>query len=78
MEDFVKVVGTLFLVVVLFAGFALLAAWPTMWMVNYLLSPSLLVSVFGIPALTFWKAFWLNFLTATLFKSAHNSGSKQK
>jgi hypothetical protein len=41
-----------------------------MWLVNYLVTPSALIAVFGLPALTFWKAFWLNFLCATLFNSA--------
>ena len=69
MEDVLKVVGLIALVV----GLCLLAAYPTLYIVNYLFTPQLLLSVFGISALTFWKAFWLNFLASILFKSTNTS-----
>lgn len=69
MEAFIKIVGTVALVVGLIVGISFLVAYPTMWLVNYLITSSALVAVFGIPALTFWKAFWLNFLCSALFKS---------
>ena len=76
MEDLVKVAGTLILVVGLFFLISFLAAYPTMWLINYLITPSALAVVFGIPALTFWKAFWLNFLCSALFKSRSINSSK--
>lgn len=57
----------------LLVGLCLLAGYPTMWIVNYLITPTLLTTVFGISALTFWKAFWLNFLASILFKSTNTS-----
>jgi hypothetical protein len=54
-----------FLTVLGFAAlFAAAMGYPTKWLVNYLFSPSLLMSVFGIAQITFWKAFWLNWFLA--------------
>ena len=66
-----KLLGIGVLVVGLIVGLSLLLAFPTMWLVNYLIAPSALTAVFGISALTFWKAFWLNFLAGILFKSSN-------
>jgi hypothetical protein len=57
-------------VVALIVVSALLAAYPTMWIVNWLFTATVLNMVFGGP-LTFWKAFWLTFLCHALFKSTH-------
>jgi hypothetical protein len=70
MDTIVKYVGAGVLIFALVVVFSLLAAYPTMWLVNYLITPSLLTTIFGISALTFWKAFWLNFLASALFKSS--------
>jgi hypothetical protein len=69
MENSAKLIGTVVLAFVVIAVVAIIIAYPVMWLVNYLVTPSALIAVFGLPALTFWKAFWLNFLCATLFKS---------
>lgn len=76
METVVKAVGAVVLLIGLIIGLSLLAAWPTMLLINYLIVPSLLIKIFGIPSLTFWKAFWLNFLTGILFRSSSTSSSK--
>ena len=68
-----KLLGIGVLVVGLIVGLSLLLAFPTMWLVNYLIAPSALTAVFGISALTFWKAFWLNFLAGILFKSSNTN-----
>ena len=78
MEDVVKVVGALVLILGLAVGIALLCAYPTLWLVNYLFTPGTLISLFGIAQLTFWKAFWLNFLCSILFKSSNISTSSKK
>jgi len=70
MEDIVKAVGTVLLFLAAIVAICFLAAYPTLWLVNYLITPQVLVAMFGIPALTFWKAFWLNFLCSALFKSS--------
>ena len=72
-----KLLGIGVLVVGLIVGLSLLLAFPTMWLVNYLIAPSALTAVFGISALTFWKAFWLNFLAGILFKSSNTNYNKE-
>ena len=72
-DAFVKVVGAAVVVVVVVAFLALLMGYPTMWIVNYLFASSFLVKVFGVAKLTFWRAFWLNWLAGTLFKSTVTS-----
>ncbi len=69
METGIKAVGTIVLVLGLIMLVAILAAFPVLLIVNYLFTPSVLLGLFGIPALTFWKAFWLNVLCGFLFKS---------
>lgn len=71
MEDITKAVGTVLLFVAALVAICFLAAYPTLWLVNYLITPQVITVVFGISALTFWKAFWLNFLCSALFKSTN-------
>lgn len=59
------VVGFLMLI-----GLAVIGAYPTKWVMNYLFSPAFLTFVFGVTKLGFWQALALNFITATLFKGA--------
>jgi hypothetical protein len=49
-------------IVALIFGLALLFAFPTMWAVNYLFSTSLLLTIFGVAKLNFWRALVLNFV----------------
>jgi hypothetical protein len=56
-----------FLALITGAGF--LFAYPTMWLVNYLFTASVLTAVFGVSALTVWKAWALNILAGLLLKS---------
>lgn len=76
MDTFIKAGLIIVAGIALGIGFALLLAYPTLWVVNYLITPGILIKIFGIPALTFWKAFWLNFLCGSLFKSTSTSSSK--
>jgi hypothetical protein len=52
---------------------AIILALPVMLIVNYLFTQSVLIYLFGIPALTFWKALWLNILCGFIFKSGSNA-----
>lgn len=63
-----KIVAAVIGVTALIFVLALIGAYPTMWVVNYLFTSTVLTTVFG-GALTFWKAFWLNFLCGWLVKS---------
>ena len=69
MENLAKVIGEIVLGCALLAGIALVLAYPTLWCVNYMFTPGVLMAAFGVPALTFWKALWLNTLCGLLFRS---------
>jgi hypothetical protein len=74
MDKFAQVIGVIVLGFLAITGLAVVMAYPTKWVINYLLTPSAIQSVFGAPELTVWKALALNFICATLFKvSASNS-----
>jgi hypothetical protein len=78
MDKLLMAVGTIVVVSIVAFGFSFLLAYPTMWMVNYLFTPATLLSLFGFAQLTFWKAFWLNFLCSQLFKGSSSSSSSKK
>jgi hypothetical protein len=73
METFLKVIGFGVIAVVAIAALSLLMALPVMWLVNYLFTPQILLTVFGVSQITFWQALALNVLTGTLFKSSTSS-----
>jgi hypothetical protein len=50
----------IFLIVLAVVLFAVVGAYPTKWIVNYLFAPGLLTTVFGTPSIGFVKAFFLN------------------
>jgi hypothetical protein len=60
------VLGLLVLVIVAF--FALLLAFPTMLLWNWLMPV-----IFGLTKITFWQAVGINFLSGILFKSSSSS-----
>lgn len=76
MDDLIGCVGMMFLMVVFIAVFAVVMAFPTMWIMNYLFTDSALVAVFGAPDIGFWKALWLNFFFGIAFKSSSSSSKK--
>jgi len=63
-------------IIALAFGISLLMVFPVMWLINYLFTPAVLMFLFGIAKITFWKAFWLTFLTSILFKGSSTSSSK--
>jgi len=75
MQKFLIYTGLIALAVVLILVIGLVAAWPVMWIVNYLFAPSALLAVFGTPTLGYWKAYWLFFFFGLAFKSSSSSSS---
>lgn len=76
MDKLLTALGAFVLAVFIVAGLSLLMAYPTMWIVNYLFTSSVISSLFGVAQLTFWKALWLNYITAALFKGTTTIKSK--
>ena len=76
MEKALTVFFVALLAIVVVGAMALLMALPVMWIVNYLFTSAMLASTFGVQAIGFWQAFWLNFLCGTLFRNS-NSGSEK-
>lgn len=64
MSELIKVVFVVIGVMVTIAGLGLLLAWPIMWCWNYAV-----VSIFGLPAITWGKAWCLSFLSGCFIKS---------
>jgi hypothetical protein len=58
MDKFFKVVGVPVVAIGGICLIAVLMAYPTKWVVNYLFTPSVLMNLFGIPQLTATKAIW--------------------
>jgi hypothetical protein len=73
MEQLLKGLGALLAIIALVIIVGFIIALPTLIIVNYLFTSAVLITMFGIPALTFWKAFWLNVLCGILFKSTSSS-----
>lgn len=70
MDDIMKVMGGCVLVIALVVGVAVLMAFPTMWVWNWLMP-----GLFGIKTITFSQALGINFLSSILFKPV-NTGKK--
>ena len=68
MEKLTKAVGATVLIFAALFGWSILMAFPTKWMVNYLLSPNAVHSLFGVSELGMWQGFILNMLTGFLFR----------
>jgi len=69
MDKFLKGIGMTIVVAIVLFLVAALFAFPVKWAMNYLFTPQLLLSVFGVPVFTAWRAWALSFLTTTLLKS---------
>lgn len=69
METFLKGVGVSVVLVIVLFLFSALFAFPTKWVVNYLINPTLLATIFTTGKFTFWHAWAFNLLTATAFKT---------
>lgn len=51
-------------------GFALVMAYPTKWLVNYIFTDSVRLALFGVAQISLWRAFLLGLLCAGLFKGS--------
>lgn len=65
-----KFFGFFVLFVISIVGIALLFAFPTMWLWNWLIP-----TIFGLTEITFWQALGINILSGLLFKSTNVSSS---
>ena len=63
-------------VLALIVGLALLFAFPLMWAINYVFTSSVLLALFGVPQITFWKTVALSIVAGSLFKGSSSSSSK--
>ena len=53
-------------VIVMIVMIALIMAFPTLWLWNWLMP-----EIFGLTTITFWQALGLNFLTGIFFRTTH-------
>ena len=60
-------------VLLVVALIVLVLTFPLMWAINWLFAPQVLLGLFGVAKLTFWKTFVLAFITGALFKSYSTS-----
>lgn len=76
MEELITGLG-LFVGVLVIAGLvAGIFALPVMWLLNYVFAPSVLLAVFGVAKIGFWKALGVSTLSALLFKSYNDTKKK--
>jgi hypothetical protein len=68
MANFFTGIGLIFVAILMIAGFALLMAFPTMWLWNWLMP-----AIFGLKVITFWQALGINFLCGILFKGSSST-----
>lgn len=76
MDKLTAFLGIGLLAIFVVAALALFMALPVMWIVNYLFTPAVLASVFGVHVIGFWQAFWLNFLCGALFRNSSSASEK--
>jgi hypothetical protein len=63
-------------VIALIAGIVLLFTFPIMWALNYVFTPAVLMALFGVSKLTFWKTFVLSWVIGTMFKGTTTTTKK--
>jgi hypothetical protein len=66
METIVKSIAVLAVFVGIVLIIAVLVAFPIMWLMNYVFAPSLMLAVFGVGKMTFWRALAFSVLTGFL------------
>jgi hypothetical protein len=77
METLLKAVGAIVVFIGLVALLAVLTAYPTKWVVNYLFTPGILTVLFGTAKIGFWQALALNFITG-LARGTASATTKEK
>ena len=63
-------------VIALIVLVSLLLVYPVMWGINYLFTSQVLLALFGVAKMTFWKTFVLELILGVLFKNT-SVASKQ-
>jgi len=66
----------IFLIVFSLTFHALFFVLPVKWIWNYLINPQVTMVLFGVNHLTFWRSFWLLWLTGLLIRSTTNIKDK--
>ena len=66
-----KLVCTIVVGVAIVFVFAVLVAFPVMWLWNWVIP-----DIFGLPTITFWQAFGLNLLCGLFFRGVGNIKKK--
>lgn len=72
-EDVAKVVGLIVMGLVMIFVFALLMAFPTKWLWNWLMT-----DLFNLQTINVWQALGLNILTGLWFRTSNSYKSKDK
>lgn len=65
MEDVLKSIGVAVVIIAIILFFAILFAFPTMWLWNWLMP-----LIFGLTRITVWQALGLNLLTGIFFRTS--------
>lgn len=73
MNNFLKIIGGVVLVVILIAFLGILFAFPTMWLWNWLMPP-----IFKFTTITVWQAWGLNVLTGLFFRTTNPKFNNEK
>ena len=73
MDKLTKAIGAFVLIMLTIALISVMGAYPTKWLVNYVLAPGFIYFVFGVTKIGFWKALGANVLASSLFKSTTTS-----
>ena len=73
MDKFLKVIGVVMLVLFAIVGLSFLMAFPTKWLINYIFTDGVRLSLFGVAKIGFWRALAINVLMGGLFKSVVNT-----
>ncbi len=68
MSKFLQAVGLVFFGLAIFFALAMLFAFPTKWLVNYIYSDDFRVALFGVSKIGFWRALAINYFVMSLFK----------
>ena len=76
MDALLKAIGAIVVFTAIVIALCTLGAYPTKWVVNWLFTPNVIRTVFGVSAISVWQAWALNFICSWLFKS--NSSSSKK
>ena len=71
LAGFIAAIG----VIAVIAGIVLLFTFPIMWAMNFVFTPAVLMALFGISKMTFWKTFVFAWVVSTLTKGTSTSSN---